>query len=115
MDGNIAAQRVMNKLHATEASIDKAIEDAAALMTELLAAQQAVNASPLVTDAAFAKITAALGALQGARSAVLGSHRRLEKVRDELGLRTVAFGVIKPQFAQIEADDVTAEAQSAVA
>jgi len=92
----------MNKLLSTEASIDKALEDATSMMAEMAAAQRAVNASAVLTDPAFAKVAETIAALQTARSAIVSSHRRLDKIREVLGLRTVAS---IPQLKEARFDD----------
>jgi hypothetical protein len=44
----------------------------------------------MTTDSTFAKLVEAMTALQTARTSVVSTHRRLDTIREALGLRTVA-------------------------
>jgi hypothetical protein len=87
-------QRVAAKMKATEASIDEAMTLAAELMIEMKAAQDGLEVGAVVGDPAYAKLTQAMAELAQARSSFVGTHKRLAKIYDICGLRTVASTTI---------------------
>ena len=82
-------QRVAAKIKATERSLDETLALAAELIVEMRAAQDGLELGPIITDSAFAKLTDAVGELAQARSSMVATHKRLAKIYDFAGLRTV--------------------------
>ncbi len=83
-------QRIAAKIKATERSLDEAMANAAELMVEMKSAQDGFELGSVVTDSAFAKLAEAMAELAQARSGVVATHKRLVKIYDIAGLRTVA-------------------------
>jgi hypothetical protein len=90
MDKDIRAQRVQAKLHAVERSIDDTMALAAELMIEMRGGAADLKIAAQVGDGALAKLVQAMTELQAARTSVVSTHKRLDKIREALGLRTVA-------------------------
>ena len=90
MDKEICAQRVAVKVHAVERSIDDTLAMAAELMVEMRGANVELNLAAQVSDGAFAKLVEAMGELQAARSSVVASHKRMDKIREMAGIRTTS-------------------------
>jgi hypothetical protein len=90
MDKDIRVQRVAVKVHAVERSIDDTLALAAELMLEMRGACADLNLAAQSSDGAFAKLIEAMSALQTARTSVVASHKRMDRVREALGLRTSA-------------------------
>lgn len=88
MDKEIRAQRVAAKVHAVERSIDDTLVLAAELMVEMRGASADYKLAAEASDGAFAKLVQAMTELQAARSSVVGSHKRMDKLREFLGIRT---------------------------
>jgi len=89
MEKDIRAQRVAAKVHAVERSLDDTLALAAELMVEMRAASGEMNLAAQVSDGAFSKVVEAMTQLQAARTSVVASHKRLDRIREALGLRTV--------------------------
>jgi hypothetical protein len=92
MERALVVQHCANKLFATENSIDQAIADAAALVSELVKARHEIGFSAILGDESFAKATAALAALGQARSAVVAAHHDMADAKLRLGVRTKLAG-----------------------
>ena len=90
MDKAIRVQRVAAKVHAVERSIDDALALAAELMVEMRGACSDLNLAAQVSDGAFAKLVEGMGELQAARTSVVASHKRMDKIREALGVRTTS-------------------------
>lgn len=105
MDKDIRVQRVAVKLHAVERSIDDTLALAAELMLEMRGACTDLNLAAQTSDGAFAKLIEAMTELQAARTAVVASHKRMDKIRDAVGLRPVASIGLKPPHIDDESDD----------
>lgn len=112
MDKEIRAQRVAAKVHAVERSIDDTLALAAELMVEMRGGCTDFNLSAQVSDGAFAKLVEAMTELQAARTNVVASHKRIDKIREALGLRPVATAGLK-NLGSLEADAVEASASVA--
>jgi len=97
MEKAFVAQRVANKLFATEESVDAALVEATELMTEMLKARKDVGVSTVFGDEAAAKLIDAIKALGEARTAMVGVHGELNEAKLRLGIRTKLFGPDKPQ------------------
>ena len=90
MDKEIRAQRVAAKVHAVERSIDDTLALAAELMVEMRGACVDMELAAQVSDSAFSKLVQAMTELQASRTSVVASHKRMDKIREALGLRTTA-------------------------
>ncbi len=97
MEKAFVAQRVANKLFATEESVDAALMEATELMTEMLKARKDVGVSTVFGDDAAAKLVDAIKALGEARTAMVGVHGQLNEAKLRLGVRTKLTGPDKPQ------------------
>lgn len=96
MEKAFVAQRVANKLFATEESVDAALMEATELMTEMLKARKDVGVSTVFGDDAAAKLVDAIKALGEARTAMVGVHGQLNEAKLRLGVRTKLVGPDKP-------------------
>lgn len=92
MEKVFVAQRVANKLFATEAAVDSALAEAAELMSVMLAARKDVNASMVFADDVQVKLMDAMKALSDARTAMVGVHSELGEAKLRLGIRTKMAG-----------------------
>lgn len=90
MEKELRVQRIATKVHAVERSIDDTLVLAAELMIEMRGASGEMNLAAQLTDSTFAKLVEAMTELQAARTSVVSTHRRLDTIREALGLRTVA-------------------------
>lgn len=88
MEKAFVAQRVANKLFATEAAVDGALAEAAELMSVMLEARKDVKVSTVFADDAQVKLMEAMKALSEARTAMVGVHEELNKAQLRLGIRT---------------------------
>lgn len=88
------AQRVANKLFATEAAVDAAMVETMEMIAELIQARKDLNLSATVGNGASAKLGDAVAALTAARTAVVEAHAELDEVRQRVGIRTKLIGVI---------------------
>ena len=93
MEKVFVAQRVANKLFATENAVDAAMVEAAELMADMLKARKDIGLSAVVGDRASAKLVEALAALGQARSAMVEMHGELNDVRLRIGVRTKMAGI----------------------
>lgn len=93
MEKVFVAQRVAKKLWGAEASIDKALTDATALMADVLQAPVDMKVSPTVVDPAQAKIMEACKLLSEARTAMIAAHSDLYEAKLRVGIRTKMFGI----------------------
>ena len=92
MERALVVQRAANKLFTAEASIDKAMADAAMLMMELQTVRQDLNISAVFADEATAKLVQSLAALAEARSAMVACHHEMGEAKLRLGVRTKLAG-----------------------
>ena len=88
------AQRVANKLFATEAAVDAAMVETMEMMAELIQARKDLGLSATVGNGVSAKLGDAISALAAARTAVVDAHLELDEVRARVGIRTKLIGVI---------------------
>jgi hypothetical protein len=98
------AQRVANKLFATEAAVDAAMVETAEMMAELMQARKDLNLSATVGNGASAKLAEAVAALAAARTAVVEAHAQLDEVRLRVGIRTKLIGVIGKEGSLVQHD-----------
>ena len=94
MEKAFVAQRVANKLFATEAAVDAAMVETMEMMAELIQARKDLELSATVGNGASAKLANAVTALAAARTAVVEAHAELDEVRQRVGIRTKLIGVI---------------------
>ncbi len=92
MEKVFVAQRVANKLFATEAAIDAAMVETAELLADLVKARKDLGLSAVVGDRATSKLAEAMAALSEARSATVESHNELATTKLRLGIRTKLTG-----------------------
>ena len=90
MEKELRVQRIATKVNAVERSIDDTLVLAAELMIEMRGASGEMNLAAELTDSTFAKLVEAMSTLQAARTGMVSTHRRLDTIREALGLRTVA-------------------------
>jgi len=98
------AQRVANKLFATEAAVDAAMVETMEMMAELIQARKDLGLSPTVANGATAKLGDAVAALTAARTAVVEAHAQLDEVRLRIGIRTKLIGVIGKEGSLVQHD-----------
>ena len=96
MEKIFVVKRVAEKLWASENAIDGAIESAAILMGDLVAARRELDVSHEVTDPATAKIAEAMKAMADARTALIGAHDALYEAKLRIGVRTKLDGSHNP-------------------
>ena len=94
MEKVFVAQRVANKLFATEAAVDAAMVEVTEMMAELIQARKDLNLSATVGNGASAKFAEAVQALATARTAIVEAHSQLDETRLRVGIRTRLGGVI---------------------
>ena len=92
MDKQILMQGVATKLFAAESTIDSAIADTAALLSEMVEARKAARVSSTVDAKANAKVIEAMSALSAARTAMVEAHAEMNEVKLRLGVRTKMIG-----------------------
>ena len=96
----LIAQRVANKLFATENAVDAAILEATQLLSGMIEARQEIGFSAVLGSEAAAKVGAALAALTEARNAVVGAHHELADAKLRLGVRTRMVGTGPKSFGE---------------
>ena len=95
MEKVFVAQRVANKLHATEAAVDSAMVEATELLADLLKARADLNISATFANDVQVKLMDALKALSTARTAMVGVHGELAEAQLRVGIRTRMMGPSK--------------------
>jgi hypothetical protein len=98
------AQRVANKLFATEAAVDAAMVETMEMMAELIQARKDLALSATVGNGVSAKLGDAISALAAARTAVVEAHLELDEVRARVGIRTKLIGVIGKEGSLVQHD-----------
>jgi hypothetical protein len=106
MEKAFVAQRVANKLMATEAAVDGAFAEAAELMSEMLKSRKDVGASMSLADDAQVKLMDAMRSLSEARTSMIAVHKQLAEAKLRLGIRTKLGNIDTPPsaFEAIEAE-----------
>ena len=95
MEKVFVAQRVANKLYATEAAVDAATVEVMEMITELMQARKDLGLSATVGNGASAKFAEAVQALSIARTAIVEAHSQLDETRLRVGIRTKMIGFDK--------------------
>ena len=93
MEKALVAQRVANRLFATEKAVDAAMTEAASLMTAMVEARAELGLSAVVGDDATGKVAQAIATLAEARRAVVAAHGDLADLKLRVGIRTKLIGV----------------------
>ncbi len=91
-----AGRRVAARLFPAENAIDEALVASASLQIALVKARQETQQPCGVIQAALDDTVTASAALIEARRAIVGTHRKIVKLRDDLGLPTTGFGCAAP-------------------
>ena len=92
MERALVVQKAANKLFAAEASIDKALADASALMMEMQAAREELGLSAVFGNEGTVQVIAAMSALAQARTAMAACHAEMAEAKLRLGVRTKLTG-----------------------
>jgi len=87
-----AGRRVASRLFTAENAIDEALIAAASLQISLVEARQETRQPCGTIQAALNDAVAASAALMEARRAIVGTHGKIVKLRDDLGLPETGFG-----------------------
>lgn len=106
MEKAIVAQRVANRLFATENAVDAAILEASQLMGSFMEARREIGFAATLGDDAVGKVAAALSALTEARKACVEAHAELAETKLRLNIRTRMDGTGPKGFAGEFKDDV---------
>jgi hypothetical protein len=94
MEKTLVAQKVANKLFATEAAVDTATMEAMSLLAGMIEARKDAGVSSIVGDAAAAKVAEAISTLAAAKSALAVAHNEMADVKLRLGIRTKLIGIV---------------------
>jgi hypothetical protein len=93
MEKALVAQRVANRLFATEKAVDAAMAEAASLMMSLAEARSELGLSAVVGDDVTSKVAQAIATLAEARRSVVAAHGGLADLKLRVGIRTKLIGV----------------------
>src|SRR3569623_227133 len=103
-----SAQRVADKLWATERAIDSAMVEAVQLIEAMISARRELKLSGTVGEVAQARAAEAIAALSEARRSVMATHAALAAVQKRMPeLATVAGSDEQKIPTQAEAEEVT--------
>lgn len=94
MDKALVAQKLANRLFATEAAVDTAMSEAMALIAAMAETRKELGLSATVGDAATAKVAEAIATLAEARSQVVAAHGELNDLKLRVGIRTKLIGIM---------------------
>ncbi len=94
MEKALVAQKLANKLFATEAAVDAAMAEAMNLLAGMAEARAETRMSAVVGNEATAKIAEAIAILAQARTAVVAAHGELADLKQRAGVRTRMIGVM---------------------
>jgi len=101
-----SAQRVADKLWATERAIDSAMVEAVQLIEAMISARRELKLSGTVGEVAQARAAESIGALSEARRSVMATHAALEALRKQMPeLPTIASGSDEGKPTQTSQDD----------
>jgi hypothetical protein len=90
----LAAQKLANKLFATEAAVDAAMTEAMTLLAGMMETRKEFGLSATVGDVAAAKVADAISTLAAAKSAIVVAHGEMADLKVRVGIRTKLIGVI---------------------
>jgi len=101
LDKALVAQKLANRVFATEAAVDTALAEAMALIASMAEARKELGLAATVGDAATAKVAEAVSILADARSSIVAAHGELADLKLRVGIRTKMIGVLdKPPEGQ---------------
>ena len=106
MEKALVAQRVANRLFATEKAVDAAMAEAAALMTSMAEARTELGLSAVVGDDATMKVAQAIATLAEARRSVVSAHSSLADLKLRVGIRTKLIGVTDKPHQNVQEDEI---------
>jgi hypothetical protein len=106
MEKALVAQRVANRLFATEKAVDTAMAEAASLMTSLIDARAELGLSAVVGDDVTTKVAQAIATLSEARRSVVSAHADLADLKLRVGIRTKLIGVTDKPHQNVEPEDM---------
>jgi hypothetical protein len=99
MEKALVAQRVANRLFATENAVDAAILEASQLMGSFMEARREIGFAATLGGDAVNKVALALSALAEARQACVEAHAELAETKLRLNIRTRMDGTGPKGFA----------------
>ncbi len=93
MEKALVAQKLANKLFATETAVDAAMAQAMNLLAGMAEARTEAGVSATVGNEATAKVAEAIAILSQARTAIVAAHDEMADVKLRMGIRTKMIGV----------------------
>ena len=93
MEKALVAQKLANKLFATEAAVDAAMNEAMGLLAGMADARKEAGMAATVGNEATAKIAEAINILAQARTSVVEAHKDLADLKLRAGIRTKMIGI----------------------
>jgi len=96
-----------DRLLATEDAVDKALTEAGELIATLTRLRVGGNLSAIYGQEAIDAIMGGATALSNARGYFVRAHGHLDRVKTQLGCRTVASGTLQPKPDGASNDQVT--------
>lgn len=93
MEKALVAQKLANKLFATEAAVDAAMEEAMKLLTGMAEARKEAGMAATVGNEATAKVAEAINTLAQARTQIVEAHKELAELKLRAGIRTKLIGI----------------------
>lgn len=100
MDKIEVANKVADKLFATEHAVDDAMVRASQFLEAMVEARRELNLSAVAGEVATSRVAEAIAALSEARRSVMAAHGALQNLQTKMGL-TVAFGADKYEEAGV--------------
>ena len=94
MEKALVAQKLANKLFATEAAVDAAMEQTMTLISGVSEARRELGLAATVGNDVTAKLAEALAALADARTAVVHAHGQVADLKLRVGIRTKMIGIM---------------------
>lgn len=101
MEKALVAQKLANRLFATEAAVDAAMAEAMTLIATMAETRRELGLSATVGNEATAKVAEAVRTLAEARSSIVAAHGELADLKLRVGIRTKMIGIMdKPTDGQ---------------
>lgn len=88
MEKVFVVQQLTKQLWTTEAAVDAALVEAAALLRDVTNSRKDLKVSAIFADGVNVKLMEAMQALTEARTAMVAVHGEMEEARLRLGVRT---------------------------
>jgi hypothetical protein len=95
MDKAFVAQRLVNKLHSTEKTVDSALLEVSELVSEMINARRELGISTTVGDKELAAVAEAIAALNTARHSLVSTHNGLGRIARQLHIPVKMGGGVK--------------------